>query len=681
MENPLLNQGPLPSFSSIIPEEHIEPAVKQILSHNRTQLANLLNQNTAFTWDNLMAPLEEIGDTLSKVWSPVSHLHGVAESESLRTAYNACLPLLTEYHTELMQNEPLFKAIQSIADGPEYAQLNAAQRKVIDNEIRDFKLTGVSLPAAAKARLGDLQQQLSKLTTQFAEHLLDATHAWTLHVTDANAMTGLPEQDLKIAEQTAQQQGKTGWVLSLDYPCYAAVMKYLDNRELRWLMYEAYVTRASDQGPNAGKWDNTPVMNDILQLRHEMATILGFNNYAEYSLAIKMADTPKRVLDFLYDLVARSKPAAEKEMQELTEFAKSKGHQQTLEAWDIAFYSEKLRQQKYAISQEELKPYFPAQKVLDGMFTVVNKLYGITIVEKPNVDTWHPQVNFFEIYDQNQELRGCFYTDLYARPHKRDGAWMDECRMRRCFREGTVQTPVAFLTCNFTRPVGNKPALLSQDEVETVFHEFGHCLHHLLTKIDYAAISGINGVPWDAVEFPSQIMEHWCWEKETMPLISAHHETGEHLPDALYNKLLAAKNFQSGMHMLRQLEFSLFDFRIHLEYDPALSNHIQSILDDVRKTVAVVTYPTFNRFQNTFSHIFAGSYCAGYYSYKWAEVLSSDAYSLFEETGVFNPVTGKSYLENILEKGGVRDPMESFVAFRGREPSIDALLRHSGLTS
>jgi oligopeptidase A len=681
MENPLLNQGPLPSFSSIIPEEHIEAALKQVLSNNRAELTELLSKNTTFTWDNLMAPLEDIGDRLSKTWAPIGHLHGVAETESLRAAYNACLPLLTEYHTEIMQNESLFKAIQSIADGPEYEKLNTAQRKVIDNELRDFKLTGVSLPAAAKARLGDMQKQLSKLTTQFAENALDATHAWTLHVTDSNAMSGLPEQDLKIAEQTAQQQGKEGWVLTLEYPCYAAVMKYLDSRELRWLMYEAYSTRASDQGPSAGRFNNTPIMEEILQLRHEMATLLGFQNYAEFSLAIKMAKTPKRVLDFLYDLVTRSKPAAEKEMQELVEFAKTKGHIQTLETWDIAFYSEKLRQQKYAISQEELKPYFPVQKVLDGIFTVVNKLYGITITEKPNVDTWHPQVNFFEIHDQNNELRGCFYTDLYARAQKRDGAWMDECRMRRRLKDGSIQTPVAFLTCNFTRPIGNKPALLSQDEVETLFHEFGHCLHHLLTKIDYSAISGINGVAWDAVEFPSQIMEHWCWEKETMSLISSHVETGEHLPDMLYNKLLAAKNFQSGMQMLRQLEFSLFDFRIHLEYDPAKGARIQEILDDVRHNVAVIHYPKFNRFQNSFSHIFAGSYCAGYYSYKWAEVLSSDAYSLFEETGVFNPQTGKNYLENILEKGGVRDPMASFVAFRGREPHIDALLRHSGLAT
>ncbi len=682
MENPLLRQGPLPSFSNIIPEEQVESALKHIISQNRGELANLLNTQTAFTWANLMTPLEEMNDRLSKAWSPISHMHAVVESENLRTVYNACLPLLTEYNTEIMQNEILFKAIKAIADSAKYPELDTAQRKVIDNELRDFKLTGVGLPPTDKARLAELQKQLSKLSTQFAENLLDATHAWTLHVTDPKAIAGLPEQDLAVAAQTAQQQDKKeGWVLTLDHPCYAAVMKHLNNRELRRLVYEAYATRASDQGPHAGKWDNTPIMEDILKLRHEKATILGFNSYAEYSLATKMADTPKRVLDFLYDLVTRSKSAAEKDMQELKEFAKSQGHQHTLESWDITYYSEKLRQQKYAISQEELKPYFPAHKVLEGMFTVVNKLYGITIVEKPNVDTWHPQVNFFEIFDKNNERRGCFYTDLYARPHKRDGAWMDECRVRRRLPDGGIQTPVAFLTCNFTRPVGNKPALLSQDEVETVFHEFGHCLHHLLTKVDRAGVSGINGVAWDAVEFPSQIMEHWCWEKDTMPLISAHVDTGEHLPDTLYNKLLAAKNFQSGMQMLRQLEFSLFDFRIHLEYDPVQGGRIQKILDDVRAQVAVVNYPTFNRFQNTFSHIFAGGYSAGYYSYKWAEVLSSDAYSLFEETGVFNPETGKRYLENILEKGGEREPMASFVAFRGREPRIDALLRHSGLVA
>ena len=680
MENPLLNQGALPSFSNINPTEHIEAAIKQVISQNRGELAALLTQNNHYTWENLMQPLDNMGDRLAKAWTPVSHMHSVVETEALRNAFNACLPLLTEYSIEMVQNKQLFDAIQFIANSQEFDQMDSGKQKVIQNELKDFKLNGVNLSATDKARLSELQKLKSKLTTQFAENILDATQGWSLHVSDPNAVAGMTAQDLTIAEQTAIQQGKDGWIFTLEYPSYAAVMKYLENRELRWLMYEAYCTRASDQGPNAGRWDNTPLIEEILRVRHEVSNLLGFTNYAEYSLATKMAGSTSRVLSFLYDLVDRSRLPAAEEVRELAEFAKARDNIQQLEAWDLAFYSEKLRQEKYAISQEELRAYFPVHKVMAGMFSVVNKLYNITITEKTHIDTWHPQVKFFEIHDQHGELRGCFYTDLFARPHKRDGAWMDECRMRRVLDDGTVQTPVAYLTCNFTRPVDNKPALLTQDEVETLFHEFGHCLHHLLTKIDYAGISGINGVPWDAVEFPSQIMEHWAWEKATMPLISSHFETGDILPDALYNKLLAAKNFQSGLGMLRQLEFSLFDFRIHQEYEPGQGGRVQTILDEVRNMSAIVTYPTYNRFQNSFSHIFAGSYAAGYYSYKWAEVLSSDAYSLFEETGVFNGETGKKYLQNILEVGGIRDPMDSFIAFRGREPSIDALLRHSGLT-
>jgi oligopeptidase A len=679
MENPLLNQGPLPQFSNIIPEEHIEPALKQVLSQNRVELATLLAKKNPPTWESLMTPLEEMADRLAKVWSPVSHMHAVVESESLRHAYNACLPLLTEYQTEIMQNEALYRAIQAISDSPEYAQFNPGQRKVIANELRDFKLAGVNLPPAEKTRFAELQKRLSKLTTQFAENLLDATHGWELHVTDPENIKGLPEQDLTIAAQTASHKNKSGWVFTLEFPSYSAAIKYMENRQLRNLLYEAYVTRASDQGPTKGRWDNTPIMEEILGCRHELANLLGFPNYAEYSLAIKMADTPKRVLDFLYDLVERSKAAGEQEMLELTQFAKTRDGIEQLEAWDIAFYSEKLRQQKYDFSQEELKPYFPVNKVMSGMFAVFNKLYGLKIIEKTHVDTWHPQVNFFEVYDETDNLRGCFYTDLYARPHKRDGAWMDECRVRRHLTDGSMQIPVAFLTCNFTRPIDHHPALLNQYEVETLFHEFGHCLHHMLTKIDYAPISGINGVPWDAVEFPSQIMEHWCTEKETIALISGHYQTGECLPDVIYNKLLAAKNFQSALQMLRQLEFALFDFRLHLEYDPNAGGRVQKILEEVRAHTAVRPYPPFNRFQNTFSHVFSGSYAAGYYSYKWAEVLSSDAYSLFEETGILNRKTGQKFLENILEVGGIRDPMISFVAFRGREPRIDDLLRHSGL--
>lgn len=679
MENPLLSQGPLPVFSSVIPEEHIEPAVKLVLAKNRAELATLLAQET-FTWENLMLPLEEMGDRLSKVWSPVAHMHAVVESEPLRAAYNACIPLLTDYHTEIMQNETLFNAIKSISESPAFATFNPAQRKVIELELRDFRLSGVSLPPEEKNKLAELQKRYSKLTTKYSENVLDATHGWTLHITDSNAAKGLPEETLSLAAQVAEQKGLTGWVLTLDFPCYSAAMKYLESRDLRWLMYQAFSTRASDQGPNAGKWDNTPIMKEILEVRYEIARILGFPSYAELSLATKMAAKPQLVLDFLYDLVDKSIAPARAEMAQLTAFAKSLDKIEQLETWDATYYSEKLRQEQYSISQEELKPYFPAYKVLEGMFKVVQQLYGITIVEKTGVDVWHPQVNYFEIYDENNNLRGSFYTDLYARPHKRDGAWMDECRMRRYLSDGSLQLPVAFLTCNFTRPLGNKPALLTQEEVETVFHEFGHCLHHLMTQIDYAAISGINGVPWDAVEFPSQIMEHWCWDKEVVNMCSSQIESGEPLPDALFNKMLAAKNFQSGMHMVRQLEFSLFDFLIHLEYDPAQGARIQEILDGVRKQVAVIAYPQFNRFQNSFSHIFAGGYAAGYYSYKWAEVLSSDAFSRFEETGIFNRETGKSYLENILQMGGLRDPMENFIAFRGRKPSIDALLRHSGLT-
>lgn len=680
MDNPLLIQGPLPIFSNIQPE-YIEPAIKHVISQNRAQLHALLAQEGPFTWANLIAPLEEMSDYLSKVWSPVSHLHSVMETDALRAAYNACLPLLTEYHTDLMQDERLYKAILSIAESPEYASYNVAQRKVIQDDLRDFHLAGVDLPPTSKARFAELQKELTRLTTQFSENVLDATHAWTLQVTDKHALAGLPESVLKIAEQNAQQSGKPGWTLTLDYPCYAAVMKYLSNRELRWLMHEAYVTRASDQGPHAGRWDNSPVMEEILKARHELANLLGFENYATYSLATKMAKKPEQVLNFLNDLVARSAAYGAKEIEELTQFAKATDNIERLEAWDLAYYTEKLRVKHYALSQEDLRPYFPVHKVLKGMFDVVSTLFGVNIVERVDVDTWHPHVQFFEIYDPDGSLRGCFYVDLYARPHKRDGAWMDDARVRRRLQDGSVQYPVAYLTCNFTRPIGNKPAYLTHEEVQTVFHEFGHCLHHLMTRVDYASVSGINGVPWDAVEFPSQFLENWCWDKATLELITEHETTGEPLPGTLFNKLMAAKNFQPGMHVLRQLEFALFDFRMHLEYDPSKGSQVQAILDDVRKQVAVVPFPSFNRFQNSFSHIFAGGYAAGYYSYEWAQVLASDAFSRFEEEGIYNVEVGRAFLNNILEQGGTREPMDLFIAFRGREPKIDALLKHSGLVA
>ncbi len=678
MENPLLNQGQLPIFSQIDPKQ-IESTLKQLLSQNRSQLLEYIDNNKEPSWDNLIAPLEDLDCKLNKMWSPISHLHGVMESDELRAAYNACLPLLTEYHTDLMQNEHLYQAVQTIEQRADFKKMNEAQQKLITNELRDFRLAGVNLPPQDKLRFAELQKQLSKLTTQFAEHILDSTHAWTLHITDAASLKGLPDTALQSAKEIAEQQGKTGWVLTLDYPCYSSVMKYLDNRELRWLMYEAYTTRASDQGPNAGRFDNTQIMEDIVKTRHALANLVGFSNYADYSLTTKMAGTSKRVLSFLNDLVKKSKHFAAAEMAELNDFAASHDKIDRLEAWDLTYYSEKLREQKYAISQEEIRQYFPVDKVLQGMFTVMERLFGIKIVEQSGADTWHPHVQFFAVMDENDQIRGYFYTDLYARPHKRDGAWMDECRVRRRLPDHSIQQPVAFLTCNFNRPIGNKSALLTHDDVQTVFHEFGHCLHHLLTQVDYAPLSGINGVPWDAVEFPSQFFEFWCWDRETLNLISAHETTGEPLPHSLFTKLIAAKNFQAGMQMLRQLEFSLFDFRLHLEFDPTRGPQVQATLDDVRKDIAVVPTPAFNRFQHSFSHIFAGGYAAGYYSYKWAEVLSSDAFSLFEEKGVFDSATGRSFLHNVLEQGGVREPMALFVAFRGREPHVDALLKHSGL--
>jgi len=670
---------PFPNFSQLIPEQ-IEPALKKRVTENRDRLTSLLAQSS-FTWNNLLIPLEEMENNLHQLWAPVSHLHSVMESDALRSVYNACLPLLTDYQTELLQNEVLYKAFQSMVDSEEYKTLSPAQIKIINNELRDFRLAGVNLEPVKKARFAELQKQINQLSTQFAENLLDATHHWEWHITDLNALAGLPEQALQLARQMAQQRSTTGWILTLDYPCYSAAIKYLTDRALRQRLYEAYVTRASECGPNAGQWDNTVVMEDILKRRQELAQLLGFKNFADYSLVTKMAKNPERVLGFLNDLIACSKSAAEKEMQELNDFATSLDAIDQLEAWDLAYYTEKLREAKYAISQEDLRPYFPIQTVLTGMFTIVNKLYGIHVKECHGIDVWHPLVQVFEIRDAKQTIRGYFYTDLYARPRKRDGAWMDDCCSRRYLADGRLQIPIAFLTCNFTPPLTpDESALLTHDEVQTLFHEFGHCLHHVLTQVNYQAVAGINGVPWDAVEFPSQFFENWCWDKAGLALISKHVKTGEALPKAVYNNLIAAKNFQSGMHMLRQLEFSLFDFCLHLNYDPQKVLQVQATLDEVRQQIAVVPIPPFNRFQHSFSHIFAGGYAAGYYSYLWAEVLSCDAFAQFEEKGIFDSETGQTFLTTVLEQGGVKDPMELFISFRGREPTIDALLKQSGLS-
>lgn len=680
MTNPLLKNSPLPLFQAIKPE-HIEPALDKILADNRQQLDALLAQQPPFTWENLIQPLEEISARLNDMWSPVAHLHAVMSSDELRKTYNACLPKLTAYASEFGQNEKLYKTIASIAESLDYQNLDTAQRKLIDNELRDFRLAGVALAPAQKKRYQALQQRLAELATQFEEHLLDATDTWQKHITDISQLAGLPERALAAAANAAKRETKEGWLLTLDFPSYDAIIRYADNRALRQEIYTAFTTRASDQGPMAGQFDNSTIMDETLALRHELANLLGFANFAEYSLETKMAKTPSQVLNFLQDLAQRARPAAFADYQALCQMAKDEFGITDMQPWDIPYYSEKLRHLLYDISEEQIREYFPAPTVLTGLFNIVNQLYGIQIKQMEEVEVWHPSVQFFNIYNEQQELIGQFYLDLYARPKKRGGAWMDDCKDRRRLANGDIQIPVAYLTCNFSGTTNGKPALLTHDEVLTLFHEFGHGLHHMLTKINYAGVAGIHGVPWDAVEFPSQFMENWCWHKESLNLISAHYETGEPLPNELLQRMQEAKNFQAGMQVIRQVEFSVFDFRIHLEYDSKQGARVQTILDQVRKQIGVVPAPPFNRFQHSFSHIFAGGYAAGYYSYKWAEVLACDAFSKFLENGIFDAKTGRDFLQHILELGGSHDPMELFKNFMGREPKIDALLQEYGLTS
>ena len=681
MTNPLLASHTLPPFSAIVAEQ-VTPAISELIAQGRAQLQQLLADLPNPSWDTLVAPLEAQGDKLDQAWAPVSHLNSVANSEELRKAYTESVALLTDYSTEFSQNEALYKAYQQLADSDEFAQLTQAQQQTINNALRDFRLGGVALNDADKKRFGDIQKRLSELSTQFSNNVLDATQAWFKQFDNADALAGLPESALAQAAQAAVQKELPGYVVTLDFPSYYAVIMYADNRALREEIYTAYVTRASalskkSDGAAVTEFDNTALIAETLALRHELAQLLGFANYAERSLASKMAESPAQVLEFLTELAQKSKPYAERDYAELCEFAARNGCAD-VQAWDTTYFSEKLRVEKYSVSQEELRPYFPAEKVIAGMFEVVRRLFGIEVKQIAEFDTYHPDVRFYRIF-KNGEQVASFYLDLFARDKKKGGAWMADCRVRRKTENG-VQLPVAFLTCNFTPPVGTTPSLLTHDEVTTLFHEFGHGLHHMLTQIDVAAVSGINGVAWDAVELPSQFMENWCWEPEAIPLISGHYQTGEPLPQHLLDKMLAAKNFQSGLQMIRQIEFSLFDFRLHAEYNPAMPQSAQDVLNQVRAQVAVIKPPAFNRFENSFSHIFAGGYAAGYYSYKWAEVLSADAYSRFEEEGIFNAQTGESFLQEILQQGGSKAPMELFKNFRGREPEIDALLRHSGIT-
>ncbi|MFT4822876.1 MAG: oligopeptidase A [Halioglobus sp.] len=677
MPNPLLENHQLPPFSKI-KIEHIEPAIGQLIDRNREAIDTLLVSGKDFSWDNFLQPIEEMEDELAKAWSPVGHLNGVQNSDELRDAYNACLPLLSEYSTWRGQHTGLCAAYQKIADSAQFKTLSTAQQAAINHALRDFHLGGVALPQDKKEQYGSIQKRLSKLGSRFGENVLDATNAWSKEVSEEE-LQGLPPTALASAKQAAEQAGVEGYLINLEFPSYQPVITYCNNEELREEVYTANCTRASNEGPHSGQWDNSEVIEEILALRQELAKLLDYDNYAELSLATKMADSPDQVIAFLEELAAKAKPQAQREWGELNEFADREFGKKQLNAWDVAYYSEKFRQQKFEVSQEEIRPYLPISKALPGLFEVVNRLYSVDIAEVDDFDRYHADVRLFEVAQDNTVIAR-FYLDLYARANKRGGAWMDDCRVRR-YSGDTLQVPVAYLVCNFSGPVGDTPALLTDQELTTLFHEFGHGLHHMLTQQTVAAVSGINGVAWDAVELPSQFLENWCWEKEALAFISGHYETAEPLPDELLEKMLAAKNFQSAMMMLRQLEFSIFDFRLHMEWDSASESSVQELLDEVRAKIAVSTPPSWNKFQNGFSHIFAGGYAAGYYSYKWAEVLSADAFSKFEEDGIFNPVTGAAFRENVLEMGGSREPMDLFVAFRGREPAIEPLLRHSGIAA
>lgn len=673
--NPLLIVSGLPQFNDIRPE-HVSPAIDQLLAEGRVLIEQLATATDTPDWVSFVQPIEDYSEKLSRSWGPVGHMNAVVNTPALREAYNENLAKLTDFYSDLSQDERLYNKYKAIQTSAEYATLSRAQRKIIDNEVRGFKLGGAELAPAEKVRFKEIAEQLSKLGSKFEENILDNTNDFKHLVTEASDLSGLPEDALQAAAEAAKAEGNSGYLFTLHFPSYMPVMQYCDNRDLRETLYRAYATRASEF--SKPEWDNTHLIADLLKLKREEAQLLGFSNYAELSLATKMADTPAQVIDFLDTLAKRAKPYAEKDMAELKAYAEKLGFSD-MQAWDVAFISEKLREEKYAFSDQEVKQYFPEDKVLAGLFKVVETIFGVQ-VRKADAPLWHQDASFYEISDQQRQPIAYFYLDLYARQGKRGGAWMDECITRRKTAAG-IELPVAYLTCNFSAPVGDKPALFTHDEVITLFHEFGHGLHHMLTQVDEYSVSGIKGVEWDAVELPSQFMENFCWEWDVLRHMTAHVETGAQLPRALFDKMVAAKNFQAGMQTVRQIEFSLFDMRLHSTFDPAGKYTAMDVLEQVRDEVAVLRPPKWNRFPNSFSHIFAGGYAAGYYSYKWAEVLSADAYSLFEELGVLSAAAGSRFKEEVLAQGGARPAMESFVAFRGREPSMDALLRHNGMAS
>ena len=673
--NPLLNFSGLPKFDQI-KAEHVEPAIDHLLEAGRICVEELATSTDAPTWANFAKPLEDMEERLSRAWSQVGHMNAVVNSPELREAYNASLPKLTDFYSDLGQDERLYAKFRALKNSTEFDTLNTAQQKIVENELLGFRLGGAELAEAKKARFKAIQESLSKITTKFEENLMDTVNDFAHFVENINELKGVPEDTLQAAQEAASADGKTGYKFTLHFPSYMPVLQYCENRELRELLYRAYATRASEFGK--ADWDNTPLISEILKLRQESANLLSYKNYAEMSLATKMADAPIEVISFLDNLAQRAKPFAKSDMQELTEYASKLGITD-LQAWDVAFVSEKLREEKYAFSDQEVKQYFPETQVLAGLFKVVETIFGVH-VKKSQAPVWHANAAFYEISDKQGKAIGQFYLDLYARNNKRGGAWMDEAITRRKHGVDNIVNPVAYLTCNFSAPVGDKPALFTHDEVITMFHEFGHGLHHMLTQVDDYGVSGIKGVEWDAVELPSQFMENFCWEWDVIRHMTKHVETGASLPRTLFDKMIAAKNFQAGMQTVRQIEFSLFDMRLHGEFDPNGKLTALDLIEQVRDEVAVVRPPKWNRFPNGFSHIFAGGYAAGYYSYKWAEVLSADAYSMFEENGVLCAETGQRFWHEILAKGGSRPALESFVAFRGRAPDIEALLRHNGMT-
>jgi len=672
--NPLLDFSGLPRYG-LIRAEHVGPAIDQLLAENRGLIARLTVQGAAASWDEFAEPLENANERLGRAWGAVAHLHAVDDNAAIRDAYNANLSKVTLYRTQLAQNLGLYEKLETLRASRGFEKLSRAKRKSVDNDLRDYRLGGAELAPDEKRRFTEIQEELAALEAKFSENLLDATNAFSLLITDPEDLLGVPEDVLEAAKEAARKEGKEGWKLTLHAPSYGPLMQYAENRDLRERLYRAHVTRASEFG--VPELDNTPIILRELRLRKEKARLLGYKSFSEFSLVPKMAESPEAALDFLHDLAARALPHARRDYAELEEFAHAELGLKELGAWDVAFASEKLRGKRYAFSDQEVKRYFSEPKVLEGMFRLVEALYGIRILPD-EAETWHPQVRFFRITDSHGGLIGQFYLDPYSRETKRGGAWMDEAVTRQRI-PGGLRTPVAHLVCNFPAPVGNKPALFTHDEVITLFHEFGHGLHHLLSRVDDLGVSGIRGVEWDAVELPSQFMENFCWERDVLARTTAHVDSGEPLPHTLYDKMLAAKNFQSGMQTVRQIEFALVDMHLHHDYDPAGAKTPLQLLREIRAKVAVVMPPEYSRFLNNFSHVFAGGYAAGYYSYKWAEVLSADAYSLFEQNGVLDPGTGARFRDEILAVGGSRPALESFRAFRGREPRIDALLRHNGM--